>query len=341
MTEKVADIRNELIGMGMSEEEVMALKPKSVLVETRDKMLQEISEVSEMDVEEEEEYTPVYQEVEELETLDGDEEDPDEYVPDYDDNEILVSEEENDLDISNRIKEAGNVQLGDKNWQDKIMAMFNEDELIDNPKDKDDKLPCLAGLSRVGHLMFNVVYSGVKSISTGLINNHPSCTVVYQVDIQDMDESGLPVGIKTYTAAADAWSGSMNPGFDEYPAAIAESRAEARVWKKMLHLRNKPSYEEVSNKLDGIGSIFDDIPVPGMINDNQIAAIEAKCDQFDIDVYKFINKKHFTNAEENPEPEYSDIKEVPYEIAQGMASYLNKLQTCTEDSLDIPEEIMK
>lgn len=333
MTETVAEIRTQLVSMGMSEEEAAEVKGKSALIAKRDELAKHLENEREMELEEEpDEYVPSYS--------DESDEEPDEYVPSYEDDIIEEEADETAAQVTEGLDKITSLKPGTKEWEDFIMSQFTEDELIEHPNMKGEQLPCLAGLSRVGQLMFNVTNTGVRSYSTTIIDNHPATTVVYQIMVEEV-ENGVPT-YREYSAIADAWHGSMSGVFNAYPAAIAESRAEARTWKKLLGLRNKPAYEEISNSLEGT-SIFDDIEdeEDGMITKTQESLIESKCEQFGIDVYKYINKKHFTDKENNPEPEFSSISEVPYDTAAAMVKYLTKIQSCTDDSVDIPEELAK
>lgn len=344
MSEKVADIRKDLVGLGLTEEEANAIKGKQALCDKREELL---AQLSDLDIEDDEdEYEPVYEDEPEVNSIlpEDDDDGPDEYEPQYKEDEELSMTEESDetlTAVSDSLEGLEQRTLGSQAWQDYVMNKFYEKELIDNPQDSNDKLPCLAGLSRVGHELFEIIFSGAIEIMPNIINGHPSATVVYKIDFFEVDEDGNGQ-VKTYTAVGDAWIDNMNQNYNGYPSAIAESRAEARAWKKVLHLRNKPAYEEISDKIEGFESVFDNETREGFITDAQINLIETKCLQFDIDVYKYINRNHFVSPEEYPEPSYEKLSDVPHNVALTMVKQLTtKYQVCTEDSEEIPEEIKK
>lgn len=338
--ETVKDIRNELVGLGLTEEEANSIKGKSALCTKREELLTQMSELDMQD--EPEEYEPVYPEDAPVAEEDNDD-CPEEYEPVYPEDDLSMTEESDETlsQVSDTLKDIKNRVIGSKDWQDYIMSKFEDSELLDNPQNNSDKLPCLPGLSRVGHELYNIFFSGPTNIVTAVVNGHPSATVTYKIDFYDADEDGN-AQMKTYIAVADAWIDNMNSSYNGYPAAIAESRAEARAWKKLLHLRNKPAYEEISDKIEGMESVFDNETREGLITDAQISLIETKCEQFDIDVYKYINRNHFTQPSEYPKPTYESINEIPHNVALAMVKQLTtKYQVCTDDSEEIPEEIKK
>lgn len=359
--ETVADIRAELVAMGLTPKEAASIKGKANLITKREEM-----QSSTIDVDEE--YEVEYPEHEGLETMADEDEytvdyedefdetdaafedytwgkgdDPNEYEVEYDDIDAV---EENDdfhseiIEIEDKIVDADSIAIGSAGWQDYVMGLFTDEELISNPKNEEQKVPCLAGLSRVANSIFDIVETYPVSIDTDFINGHPAATVRYQVTAE------LNGRRYVYGAIGDAWIGSMGGEYSQYPGPIAESRAESRVLKKLLQLRNIPSYEEISktgeaNKYQT--SFFDEAieAEPIGIKDSQKTIITQKANQFGIDVFKLINKPHFVNPEENPEILFDSIDDVPYNVATKIAAELAAYQSATEESKEIPEEILK
>lgn len=359
--ETVADIRAELVSLGMTQKEANAIKGKSNLVEARDDMRASVIDIEEdyeveypedegVEVSTEDAYEVTYEDEAEdaaIQVFDQAYLNNGEYEVEYED---IDTEEESDSfhkevrAIEEKIVDASNIQLGGPEWQEYVMGLFTEEELIPNPDDKEQRIPCLAGLSRVASSIYKLNYSGPVAIETGYINNHPSATVTYRIEAEYEG--------RTYIAAAvgDAWIGSMDPQnpksvYNRYPAAIAESRAESRALKKLLHLRNVPSYEEISRtgEANSYHSPFFDESIdesPLEINDTQKMVINQKSKQFGIDVFKLINKPHFVNPEENPEILFDSIDDLPYNVASQIVIELSAYQSATEEGKEIPKEIL-
>lgn len=349
MAEKVADIRAELVQLGLTVKEANDIKGAKALKAKRAEL--QASQIS-YDVEPEEEYEVSYEEddypehvaqsypEEEYEVSYEEDDDEDGYTVTYD-------EEEDDFPeavekIEREIVDGANIPLGSPEWQELVMSMFREDELIPNPDNKDQKVPCLSGLSRVGNEIYHVISSEAVEIIPNVIDNWPAATVRYSITAENNDK------IVTYSAVADAWIKNMDPQkpdsvYNRYPTAIAESRAESRVWKKLLHIRHLPSYEEISKTGEASNTSFFDEAVeedPLFIKDGQKNIITQKCKQFGIDLYKLINKPHFVNPEENPEILFDNIDELPYNTACKIVKELSLYQTATEEAKEIPEEIL-
>lgn len=350
MAEKVADIRKDLVELGLTPDEAQAIKGRAALIEKRDELkeatqidIEEIEEEISYDtVEPETEYDTEYDTVYDTSYFEDNFEDgePDEYDVSYP--ELNAVEPEEDLLTGTMDKlqsvSVDKAERGTPEWEDYVMSQFMAEELIDFGK---LKTPNLKGVSRVANKMFKIEKSGPVKVETWFANNHPAATVIYEVIARNNETR------YTFSAVADAWIENMGgkdaKDFTVHPAAIAESRAEARALKKLLDLRSVPAYEEVSKTNGGYGpSVFDEQnSEPENITSRQQTIIEQKCKQFGIDVYKFINKPHFTDPEKHPEPKYSIIEEISHKDAVAMCKELQKYQELTEDSKEIPKEILE
>jgi len=109
---------------------------------------------------------------------------------------------------------------------------------------------------------------------------------------------------------------------------MAETRAEARALRKALGLNNPAAEEFKDDKSVGV---FESSDVETLITEIQTKLINTKCNQLGIDVDKF-QKKHFPNKE---------LAQLTRTEASTLAAQINKYQTNTEESENIPDEIRK
>lgn len=328
MAEKVADIRADLVKLGLTEQEANDIKGRQALLDKRDE-LTPVEFFPEPEVEEE--YAVVYEEV------------PPDVTDEYEEDEYVVSYEE-DNPVADAVAEVQREQIeiaerGTPEWEDYVMSHFLDSELIDFGK---MKTPCLRGVSRVVNKLFDIEESGPIKTENWFANNHPAATVTYRVIAIDR----MTLKRYSFSAVADAWIENMgtNKDFNVHPSSVAESKAESRALKKLLDLRSIPAYEEVAKTNDGYGpSIFDEQEETddGMIKDSQKNTIEVKCRQFGIDSYKFINLPHFVDPEKHPEPKYSLIEEVSYKDAVAMLKMLADYQKSDETGKEIPDCILE
>lgn len=341
MAEKVADIRADLIKLGLTEQQVNDIKGRPALLEKRLELMPVQDEEQD---EQDEDYQIEGQEPEEYPTT-YDSTDIDDGMDDGTDDGYAVTYEEDpfsdaiDQVQQNKVNFENNIpDRGTPDWDAYIMSQFTSDELIDFGK---IKTPCLRGVSRVVNKMFDIEKSGPSRVENWFANNNPAATVTYEVVGVDKVTSKR----YTFSAVADAWSGNMgdNKDFNTHPSAVAESRAESRALKKLLDLRSVPAYEEIAKSNNGYGpSVFDEQEEKtSNITEIQQATIEAKCKQFGVDVYKFINKLHFVDPEKHPEPKFSMIDELTNKQAAKLLKELGDYQKSDETAKPIPEQIFE
>lgn len=172
-------------------------------------------------------------------------------------------------------------EYGDSNWESYVMSNFLEDELYDG------SYPTLNGMRRVALDLIGVPsFSGPVQV----ISNLPeSSYCIYKLAFMDMH-----IEIR---AAADAHEENIFGNYKIYPTAIAESRAEARAYRKAL-LISTVSAEEIrgdENVINLFANKNSNINVndreSGRISDQQKKIIESKCKQLKIDLNKFLEKE--------------------------------------------------
>lgn len=135
-------------------------------------------------------------------------------------------------------------------WPDFVLSKLHSDEL--DPQG----FPLLAGLRRLTEdLLGEITFSGPIEIDYSLEGGyHASC--IYEIRIlwkrdteayvRENDFYSPP--LKIFRAAADSFEGNTDSPWDRYATTIAESRAEARAYRKALGLK-VVSKEEVSDKV--------------------------------------------------------------------------------------------
>ena len=179
--------------------------------------------------------------------------------------------------------EQSHITRFDYGWSDYVISLFEEEEMM--VKDS-NSYPTLKGLRRVFSKLFGVPeFSGVVQYSSSTDENSPGRSHV-NYELRFYDQTGL----KTFRGSADAYPGNIAGGYQVYPLAIAENRAEARAYRKALML-NIVTAEEIGNEetqfksvLSSTGEFNESEPM----NDNQIIVVKNKCKELSIDVDAFL-----------------------------------------------------
>lgn len=205
---------------------------------------------------------------------------------DTDDEDEAFMEEPTVITESNIEENTNNPQeptYDSPEWNNFVLSQLEPEEVDEQGN------PYLFGLRRlVSHLLGDIIFSGpieVKAIAPGDQRDPGWSVVTYKIDIRwKKDEHQLVLNnkdmldVRTFISNADASIRNLKAPFDKYPSAMAESRAEGRALRKALSVR-VVAHEEldsvVVNKEDKIGK-------------TQITLINAKCQQFKIDVPKFV-----------------------------------------------------
>lgn len=133
--------------------------------------------------------------------------------------------------VSNPL-ESHELQPHDVGWNDYVMSLFTEDELIDG-------MPKVAGLRRVAEKLFGPpVFSGpVQVFPCQESDGVGRATVLFKVQFLHA----------TYCDVADSWEGNTDDAFVVYAVAMASTRAEGRALRKALRL-STAAFEEITSK---------------------------------------------------------------------------------------------
>jgi|TARA_Y100000401_G_scaffold2200_1_gene1600 hypothetical protein len=209
-------------------------------------------------------------------------------------------------------------------WNEYVMAHFHTNELIDGN-------PICAGLRRVAELLLgDIVESGPEQVFPATDGLAPDrATVVFKV-VFDWMNTGQQ---RVFKEVADVWHGNTDDLFCAHPVATASTRAEGRALRKALKLRCLAA-EELAKKdiVNIVQESVKQVPTSGDyqlnagISSQQIAFVDQKCNQLDIDVMAFINMGN---------GKYNDISNVTKDNAKKMIKVLNNYQNGEE----IPESI--
>lgn len=309
---KVAQIREALVAAGIDENEVNSLSGKTACV-------QRAIDIGLTPAD----FESLEQEVADLADISFDEND----VP-------VIKVNSTDAIVDNRPKK------GSPEWHDYVMSKFLDSEVNEV---QGQRLPNINGLRRVATLFFGEpIFSG----SVDLRTNHTTdpkdpgravCT--YEVVFDDI----VNMCTRTYRGVGSSFFGNTDDEFCVFVEAIAETRAESRALRKALAI-NVNSSEEMTGK-DGkqivsefVGESSGEWGEDQNITPQQVRVITKMCGELQVNVDKFINKKFHTG--QTPEPQFESIEKVPRAIAAAMIAELNKYQTMTDVSKEIPQEIL-
>lgn len=219
-------------------------------------------------------------------------------------------------------------EYGSSEWNDWIMSMFREDELIDSN-------PMIGGLRRITESILGEIVAS-RAMSMHICNWQfdvpPQATVRYEVHIAwkldpILDDLDKDLPIRIFGGIGGASSVNLRTGYDIYPEAMAETRAEVRALRKALGLTKVAAEELLDSKKNP--NVFGDSEVETSISEIQKRLITNKCQIFKVDLNKFINK-HF------PDKELNDLSRDEGSL---LSAKINKYQTNTVESEQIPDDI--
>ena len=238
------------------------------------------------------------------------------------DNIELNTAENTDVSIKDVIMD-DTPQITSLEWNDYVMSLFEEDELIENR-------PLSAGLRRVSELVLGrIVSSGpVQVFPPKEDNGIGRATVVWKVEFEDGT---------MFSDVADCWEGNTEDTYCAYAVATAATRAEGRALRKALRLRTVAA-EELTKKntasivrgisqskgMDNTQGEYED---SSRMTDNQANFIDVKCRQLNVDGSKFF-KEVF---------KISTSRKITKQQASNAIEKLNDFQRV---SGDIPESIV-
>lgn len=202
-------------------------------------------------------------------------------------------------------RDATGPRMTDPEWTDWLMG-----QLTDREKDENGN-PRVTGLRRLARLHLGTIVGSIPGHFIGAEeDNGFRATSSHIVSIA---WGGNRDDIRVFGGIADTYSGNTDPEYCRHAAATAETKAEARAYRRALALENVVAAEELTNVP------VTEAGVDGLIVPSQERGIDTLCKRLDINVSKFINSgssgKH-----------YKHVAHVPYKTAQVMIEQLNKYQ---------------
>lgn len=276
-------------------------------------------------------------------------------VPTQEEKSVNFEEFEEDTAIISKNPYTPLPKYGTKEWQNYVMSQFTPDEL-------NDGAPTCNGLRRVAEeLLGEIVFSAPTQVFPATDSNGPGrATVVFTVKIawklglpEYVDINSFEVPVREFGDVSDCWTGNTEDKYAVHPSATASTRAEGRALRKALKL-NVVTAEEKANDKDASEVVAKaEEKIHGrqvnwdggnVISSSQVNFITNKCRQLGLDVEKFINIEFYCYNKDNKlvSPKYTDISDVPRDVAVKMIEQLVKYQSNSDDkneSVEIPEEI--
>lgn len=158
-------------------------------------------------------------------------------------------------------------------WDDYVLSHFQPNEFFQNN-------PTVDGLRRVAEKLVGVIMQSNTQVVSAPSLQNPWVTVV--VEIAFSTEEGL----KRFSGAADASDNNVNPPYNKFLTAMAETRAEGRALRRALKLKVVAA-EELINIPEQITPVVDKAD---LITVNQINFIDLICLKNNINVQKLVNK---------------------------------------------------
>ncbi len=215
----------------------------------------------------------------------------------------------------NEEKEIDTPPIYSKGWNDYVMSHFWDEELIEDTNK--DKHPNIYGLRRVTQILIgDIVTARCKVVHAPTVQDN-TATVEFLVRILDKDGT-----LKEYSDAADAHMRNLQPPYDLHLTSVATSRAESRVFRKILNLHMISHEEVVSNS--PIITTNEEFITP-----QQLSFLNLLSERLNINALKFIESVLKIDI-------HGNWTKVTYIEAAEMLEKLDKLQR----TKSIPEELI-
>ena len=280
----VDDVREELRSLGVDDEKVLSQNKKvlvELLLKTKEEgwVAQETNEGLELDSEAEDILAAV-------------------------DSGILKSEVEGEE--SSFLMPAFNSEK----WSEWVMSQFADDEL-------ENGAPTCDGLRRVAENVLGPIEKvEIIKNDTPNVNNKGNATVVVGVTISHVLLEGHPRhGSYIYVEdLADANKLNTPEEIFKHPSATAGTRAESRVYRKMLRLKKVLTAEELASNES---NLEEEWSPSTPVTDQQITVIDMLCKRTDMNILEFINCG---------DSKYVCVEQISEQSAQKMLQYLNRIQ---------------
>ncbi len=273
----VKNIREELVSLGVEDEELLS-QTKSPLVNLLLK-------------------TKEYREQEEDGALTFDSEEED----------VLSAVDTEALSESSALARP---TFNSEKWSEWVVSQFADDEL-------ENGAPTCDGLRRVAEQILGPIEKvEIIKNDTPNINNKGNATVVVGVTVNPVELDSHPrYGHDIYVEdLADANKLNTPEEIFKHPSATAGTRAESRVYRKMLRLKKVLAAEELASSE---AALEEEWAPSTPITDQQITVIDMLCQRTNIAVIDFINCG---------DSNYVCVEQVTENCAQKMLQHLNRIQ---------------
>ena len=217
-------------------------------------------------------------------------------------------------------------------WNDYVMAQF-----LDEEKDKNG-YPKVDGLRRLTELLLGEVVESFPVQSTcdgnvSAVNWRLSIAWREGLDPYIDINRPEPFPIRTFGAYADACPLNCKPPYSNFLSSMADTRAEAKAFRRALRLRVIASEEA---QLGEVGTFDEKVsdgsyPAESPITSTQEAQIKVLCLKPNLNIdFEKLAQKQFSK----------ELSKVTREQASSLIVLLNKYQSSVKDgSEDVPEDI--
>jgi len=181
--------------------------------------------------------------------------------------------------------EALDIDPSDIKSSDLILSLLDDSE-------KDDKgHPYAHGLRRIAAFIIGPVHSQDIKVIPIHINGRDGIAAIFSISFLCRNENfGVIDSIIEYSDAADAIQGFNLQGiYNNYPTAISTTRAEGRVYRKALRLRNIITADEIEGQ--GETPLMKDKENGDLqISDSQSIVIDKLSKRKNIDIVKYMKE---------------------------------------------------
>lgn len=261
--------------------------------------------------------------VEALKKLDKEEEELDGVLNDAEETPDTIVQEDLSKEDMEKLEIEIAPSMDSSLWAEYVMGQFESDEMLNDA-------PTCDGCRRVVEKLIGpIVRCGVASHVAPSIDNHGTATVVFQVEVAVVNENHPAYGVVDtlfYEDIAGVNNDNTDEPYSKYKSATAATRAEGRIYRKLLRLNKITTAEEVSVRADEEGEI-DWVP-DNYIEDGQISIINMMCHRLDIDVLKFLNSGR---------EQYAHVSQINKKTAFKMIKELTNFQ---RDAKSPPDNIL-
>lgn len=192
----------------------------------------------------------------------------------------------------------------DPDWSDYVISQLAPDEIYDGK-------PTTDGLRRLVELLVGRILVSRVNVKecTRLSENGTLTPVTVEYEVIVFDEAlGKQVH---YSDAAQVCHYNTKPEFLRYGVETASTRAEGRVYRKLLKLKKTVTSEEAD------APPINEEEMSGNIREEQKNFLDILCRRNDINLIKYINSGSV---------KHKSIDNVTYEKAAEMVRFLSKLE---------------